>query len=308
MTESQPILVPLDGSDFAEQAIPVASAVAARWDAPLRLARVHVEVASEVHCADGLVVMDDQRDVESRLHDAAYLEQVRALTSEVATETAVLEGPVSAALAEDARARGARLVVMTTHGRSGFQRLWLGSVADALVRRSPVPLLVVRPQEGRSLRQRFRKVLVPLDDSEVARSILSHVARVAEPGARLVLLTVIEPTAWQSRPGDTEPSLPDESEREAAATACLEETADPLREMGFEVSTRVAVSRRCAHEILAAAHGLDVDMIALATHGRSGLARAAMGSVADEVVHGSEVPVLLHRPRLDTPGGTARLR
>jgi nucleotide-binding universal stress UspA family protein len=307
MTETAPILVPLDGSDFAEQAIPFACTLAERWQAPLRLARVHVPLASEVHCAEGLVVVDDQRDVDARLHDAAYLEQHRAVGSEVATETVLLQGPVvSAALAADAQTSGARLVVMTTHGRSGLRRLWLGSVADALVKRSPAPVLVVRPREDRPP-QLFERVLVPLDDSELARSILCHVSRVAEPGARLVLLTVIEPAAWQSWPDAVGTAVPDEREREAAARAWLEETATPLRALGFEVGTRVAVSRHCAQEILAAARGIDANLIALATHGRSGLARAALGSVADEVVRGSEIPVLLHHPSAHPPVPSGRL-
>lgn len=296
MTESAPILVPLDGSDFSEQAIPVASSLAERWHAPLRLARVHVPLSSEVHCADGLVVMDNQRDVEARLRDAAYLEQQRATGSDVGAETVLLQGAaVPTALAADIRQSGARLVVMTTHGRSGLPRLLLGSVADELVKRSPAPVLLVRPQPEQVTRG-FSRVLVPLDDTELARSILCHATRVAEPGARLVLLNVIEPLSWQSWPDHMGTPAPDEREREAAARAWLEETAEPLRSLGFDVETRVSLSRHCAQEILAVARGMDANLIALATHGRSGLARAALGSVADQVVRGTVVPVLLLHP------------
>ena len=295
MMETAPILVPLDGSDFAEQAIPVASTIAERWHAPLRLARVHVPLASEVHCADGLVVVDDKRDVDARQRDAAYLEQRRGTGSEAGIETVLLQGPaVSAALAADAKTSGARLVVMTTHGRGGLPRLLLGSVAAGVVKRSPTPVLLVRPGHVDASR-RFRRVLVPLDGSGLACSILDHVSRVAEPGARLVLFTVIEPVSWASWP-DAAGAVPDEREQDATARVWLEEQAVPLRARGFEVETRVSLSRRCAQQILAVAATVEADLIALATHGRSGLARVALGSVADEVVHGAEVPVLLHHP------------
>jgi nucleotide-binding universal stress UspA family protein len=307
MTESSPILVPLDGSDFSEQAIPVAFALAERWHAPLRLARVHVPLTSEVHCADGLVVMDNRRDLEARQRDAAYLEQRRATASGAAAETVLLQGPgVPTALARDIGQSGARLVVMTTHGRSGLPRLLLGSVAGELVRRSPAPVLLVRPRAEQAPGQ-FRRVLVPLDDTELARSILCHATRVAEPGAQLVLLTVIEPLSWQSWPDHMGTPAPDEREREAAARAWLEETAEPLRALGFQVETRVSLSRHCAQEILAVAREIDANLVALATHGRSGLVRAALGSVADQVVRGTVVPVLLLHPLRHAAAPSAEL-
>jgi nucleotide-binding universal stress UspA family protein len=294
MMETAPILVPLDGSEFSEEAIPVASSIARRWHVPMRLARVHVPLSSEVHCADGLVVVDNQRDLEAREHDAAYLAERRGSDSDI--ETVLLQGPaVSNALAADVERSGARLVVMTTHGRGGFPRLLFGSVAAGLVRRSPAPVLLVRPGHAEAP-YRFRRVLVPLDGSELAHSILDHVSRVAEPGARLVLLTVVEPASWAAWPDAASVPLPDDREQVAEAEARLAEEAARLRARGFEVEGRVVVSRRCAHEILAAAGAIDAELIALATHGRSGLARAALGSVADEVVRGAGVPVLLHHP------------
>lgn len=303
MTPSQPILVPLDGSAFSEQAIPVAATIAERWHAPLRLARVHMPRSSEVHCADGLVVMDEERDLEARRRDEAYLDRLRS--GDVSTETALLQGPgVPAALAADAQASGAGLVVMTTHARRGLPRLCLGSVADALTRRSPAPVLLLHPQEVRTSSPRFQRVLVPLDDTDLARSILTHVAHVVEPKARVVLLTVLEASSWRSRAGDEGTEVPDEGERERSAIDWLESAAEPLRAAGFAVDVRVAIGRRCAEEILAAARALDADLIAMATHGRSGLARLALGSVADRVVREAEVPVLLSCPHRAPAGGS----
>jgi nucleotide-binding universal stress UspA family protein len=296
MTESAPILVPLDGSPVSEQAIPLAASVAERWHAPLRLVRVHIPLSSEVHCADGLVVMDNQRDRDARASDADYLERQRACSGVAEAEAVLLEGPgVSAALTTDAAKSGARLVIMTTHGRGGLPRLLLGSVAAGLVKHSPAPVLLVRPGQH-DAPHRFERVLVPLDDSERALSILGHVSRVAEPGARLVLLNVVEPTAWTYWPDAGGALVPDEREQEEAARGWLEAAAAPMRASGFDVETRVTVSRHCANAILSAARGMDAQLVALATHGRSGLVRAALGSVAEEVVRGADVPVLLHHP------------
>jgi nucleotide-binding universal stress UspA family protein len=295
MMQTAPVLVPLDGSAFSEQAISVACSIAERWHAPLRLARVHLPLASEVHCADGLVVVDDQRDFEARLRDAAYLEERREVGGEAGIETVLLQGPaVSAALAFDAQQSGARLVVMTTHGRGGLSRLLMGSVATGVVQRSPAPVLLLRPGRVDAPR-RFRRILVPLDGGDLARSILSHVERLAEPGARFVLLTVVEPASW-AWPDAAGVAMPDVRQQVEAAQATLDEQAEGLRARGFDVESRVCVGRHCAQEILAVAGAIDAELIALATHGRSGLARAALGSVADEVVRGTHVPVLLHHP------------
>ena len=250
MTGTHSIVVPLDGSAFAERALPVAAGIAARRQVPLRLVRVHVPAASEVHCAEGLVIIDDQRDLDARIREGAYLvDQVHALDTPVPVETMLLDGHVSSALARDAKASGAALVVMTTHGRSGLNRLWLGSVADGLVRQGPAPVLLVRPTSDRPLPRRFERVLVPLDDSPPARSILDDVPLVAEPGAELVLLTVIEPSNWQTRPTDGGPAVPDEAERESGRRVLPGKDRDAAPSPRLPRHDAGPVSRRCADEI-----------------------------------------------------------
>jgi nucleotide-binding universal stress UspA family protein len=184
---------------------------------------------------------------------------------------------------------------MTTHGRGGLARLLHGSVAEGLVRRCPAPVLVVHPGQVDAA-CRFRRVLVPLDGSDLARSILDHVSWVVEPGAQLVLLTVVEPASWTVWLSAAGISFSDDREQVAAAEMRLQDEAAPLRAIGFDVVSRVAVSRHCAQEILAVARATGADLIALATRGRSGVARAALGSVAEEVVRATHVPVLLHHP------------
>jgi nucleotide-binding universal stress UspA family protein len=305
MTESAPILVPLDGSEFSEQAIPLAASMAERWHAPLRLVHVHVTLPWEVHCADGLVVMDNERDHAARAHDAEYLDRRRATSGVAETEAAVIDGPgVSTALAAEVERSGARLVVMATHGRGGVPRFLYGSVTADLVKDGFAPVLVVHPAQHDGATA-FERVLIPLDGSVLARSILGAVSEVAAPGARVVLITVVEPrdaAYWRDATG-TPP--PDEKEQQAAARRWLEDEAAPLRAQGFDVETWVARSSHCAEAILAAAGEMDAQLIALGTHGRSGIARAALGSIAEQVVRGSHVPLLLQHPRLGSGGSQA---
>src|SRR5512134_3053042 len=149
MNPQHPILVPLDGSGLAELAVPVAAGLAQRAEAQMRLVHVHVPISAEPIHVEGLPVIDERMRSQRREHEQAYLVGAsRRLAGGVAVSTALIDGPVAAALTAEAERSGAELIVMTTHGRGGFERAWLGSVADALVRTSPVPLLLVRPEPG----------------------------------------------------------------------------------------------------------------------------------------------------------------
>jgi nucleotide-binding universal stress UspA family protein len=290
--------VPLDGSPLAERAVPVACALARRWDAPVRLVHVHSALVPEPIYVEGLAVIDEHLRSQRREHERAYMQQSRRLVEGTPVEAVILEGRVAPALAAEARRSEAQLVVMTTHGRGGLERLWLGSVADELAHGSPAPLLLLRPEEGAPA-PAFHRVLVAVDGSAFADSVLGPATRVAQPGAQLTLLTVVEPVAWTLRPTDLGMGVPGQAEREGEAARQLERAAEPLRSRGFDVRVRVASADHVAACILDTARDLDADLVAIATHGRSAVARAALGSVADKVVRGAHRPVLLHRPHLE---------
>jgi nucleotide-binding universal stress UspA family protein len=167
--------VPLDGSRFGEHALPVALAIARRAGGRLLLA--HVEQPSCV--VDGIVASDA---VGSLGEDSGlfYLRRVMdrlAVASTVQVYGDLLKGTVAGALHEHALEINADLVVMTTHGRGPLSRFWLGSVADDLIRRLPMPLLLVRPGKDSpelSAEPSFRQVLVPLDGSPRSESALAR--------------------------------------------------------------------------------------------------------------------------------------
>jgi nucleotide-binding universal stress UspA family protein len=179
------VLVPLDGSVFAEHALPLALEVAQRAQAAVQLVRVHVRVGSPYSGSD--LACDLGLDSIIRHKEESYLRNVRqrlATVSPVRLTHKVLDGPAAAALYQHALATSTDLVVMTTHGRGPLTRCWLGSVADQLVRQVSVPVLLVRPREGareRTWKPILQHVLIPLDGSELAEEILepAHLSVIA---------------------------------------------------------------------------------------------------------------------------------
>jgi nucleotide-binding universal stress UspA family protein len=302
MSAQDLILVPLDGSAVSEEAVPIAVDLARRTGAPLHLVHVHVPITADPIHVEGLAVIDENMRSLRRDHEQAYLDQVREEHARGAVAAAILlDGPVAATVASYGQANHARLIVMTTHGRSGLERAWLGSVADELVRISPVPLLLVPPGSASAVRP-LRRVLVPLDGSAVAESILEHAIGLAriDADSELILLDVVQPIASAVWVPDVvpRPEGGDDVTRrqEERAREYLARLSSRLETSRVRVHARVRVATTVAPAILEVARDEQADIIALATHGRSGIKRLTMGSVADKVVRGSPVPVLLFRP------------
>jgi nucleotide-binding universal stress UspA family protein len=289
----QTILVPLDGSALAEQALPLAIGVTQRRQAALRLATIHRPNLDE-QAADVAIFRAEQE----------YLNKTAARVrhhSNLSVSTDVLEeGTVASALCAFAGAVGADLIVLTTHGRGPLSRFWLGSVTDELLRTSPIPLLVHRPADGAApdlnADIHIRRILVPLDGSDFAEKALAPAAELAVLfGAELLLFRVVVPAPVL---------VPDESAslRSAMegpvlenlslqARSYLDRTARRLRTDRLQVDVRVAVNVSPAAAVLEAAPL--TDLIALTTHGIGKVARFFLGSVADKVVRGSLCPVLV---------------
>lgn len=143
----------------------------------------------------------------------------------------------------------------------------------------------------------YRKILVPLDGSKVAEGVLPHAKSLAySEGAELILLTVAANPAMDllfSDPGLAEASMQEQEERSKAYTSEIE---NGLKVEGFRVSSLLRVGS-IAETILGVAEELQVDVIAMSTHGRTGAARWLLGSIAERVVHNSDVPVLLIRAK-----------
>lgn len=303
------ILVPLDGSGFGEQALPVAISLARRLGAAIQIVHVHVP-AWGVYGERGWPY-DETLDSAMRERDRAYLDTTLerlAAVADVPLSSALLDGTIANAISRHAAETGVDLLVLTTHGRGPLARFWLGSVADTLVRQVDTPLLLVPPQaKAPELSEDTapRHVLVPLDGSELAEQILEPAMAVgAATQAKFTLLQVILPMLPPFYPaGTTKVIGPVIQELEtlhlqefADGQKYLGRLAEPLRAKSLTVETRVVSHEQPVTAILEDATAVGADLIALATHGRGGLKRLLLGSVADKVLRGSATPVLVYSP------------
>jgi nucleotide-binding universal stress UspA family protein len=294
------ILTPLDGSPFAEQALPYALGIARHAGAALELIHAHVLYAlTDPTC--GRYAFDPEIDEQQRRKEQLYLQGTArwlAAGSSVPVTAAVVNGLGAEDILRHVLDTKANLIVMATHGRGPLGRFFLGSVADEIIRRATVPVLLVLPREpppGLVPEPLLEHVLVPLDGSALAERVLESALDLVRPReGRCTLLRIIEtsPTSDSGRPNHSR-SL--EAEQEAARYY-LEKIAVRLRDEGVSVQTRVLVAVHAAPAILEEAQSQHCDVIALATHGRGGLRRMLLGSTADKVVRGASTPVLVYRP------------
>ncbi len=300
------ILVPLDGSSFGEQALPLALNLARRSQALVRLVHVHVPIAALYNANE--VLSDVVLENTLREQDCAYLQGVVKRVQRVAAvpvESTLLDGPVIGALLEHSANVRADLIVMTTHGRGPLSRFWLGGVADKMMRRGPTPILLVHPHDSApSLEQqaKLERIIIPLDGSELAERVLEPAIELAGLlSAECTLLRAIEPILVAEYPLNSSVvgGVPEEFRRrvEEEARSYLQRVAERLRAKSISAGTRLVIDRVAADAILDESRSSPNSMIALATHGRGGLARMFLGSTADRVVRGATVPVLVYHPQ-----------
>ena len=298
------VLLPLDGSPFAEQAIPWATAISRKARARLRLVLVH-QPPFPPPLDENNLRLYTKIELAVKKSEREYLHRVAARIREagaIQLATAHLSGSPAPALADYAREVGPDLVVMTTHGRGGLQRVWLGSVADQLVRSLDVPVLLVRPEEVAPVQRVpvLEEILVPLDGSRWAEAALPPALGVAKLfGARLGLVQVVPPVALLLDAPVIPQSLDEElmALQRREAQDYLDDIADRISGQGMVSRASSVLAGNALAGIQAAAAGPGVGMIALATHGRGGLRRLAVGSVTDKLVRTGDLPVLVTRPR-----------
>jgi nucleotide-binding universal stress UspA family protein len=289
------IVVPVDGSVFSEGALPLATSLARLTGARLDLVQV-----IEPPAIDGAAPWLGDLETRAAEYVGLLAEALRAAGApEVVTH--VLDGPVAKRIKSHVEDAGGDLVVMATHGRGALTRSWLGSVADRLVRTSPVPVLLIRPTESDhpsfQRARDIRHILVPIDGSAESESVVDPVSELAIPlAAEITLLRVIEdplPPGLVFLPGGLQDSdeLVDEAVKEARAH--LADLAGHVERRGVAVRVELLVDESPASAILKHADEAPVDLIAMSTHGRGGLERVVLGSVADKVVRASKTPVLV---------------
>jgi nucleotide-binding universal stress UspA family protein len=295
----------VDQSRLAEQAIPFALAIAERARGKVKLVHVHQELRP-------LFPLEPRQDyvkvrLAMRKSEREYLRTLtRYLQERIgrAVSSAMLKGPVARTLAKYASDIGADIVVMTSHGYGGLRRMWLGSVADELVRTLEVPVLVMRPAENENAGPvNLSPILVPLDGSPLAEGILEPAVSLARLwNADLNLIQIVHPLPYAA--GALAAPLPRTARYNQVVASHLEMAggylqgiAQRLRDQEVNASSRAVVGASVAEALIELARQERVGLVAIATHGRGGVRRFVLGSVADKLLRGSEVPILVHRPR-----------
>lgn len=296
------LLVPLDGSELAERALPYATtlAVAARG----KLVLVRVALAPPPATLDGATWVQEQSAAVAEAEQ--YLAEVAArLRGHVPVQTHVPYGRATPRIQDSITELSADAVVMATHGRTGLRHLLVGSVAEEVISDSPVPVFVVHARPGEMPQPPFdpaqARVLVPLDGSPFAEAALTTAVELVESRGEMVLVHVVEP------PGEV---LRDEYGRVRVYLDQQEEalTRD-ARDYLHRIATRLVEQHPALHvsvevRIGAPARGLIVaavdrvvDMVVMASHGRTGIPRAIFGSVTGAVLRDGSTPVLVVHPR-----------
>ena len=294
---SRLVLVPLDGSEFSESALPPAVTIAQRWNAGLEILIVH----------ESLPMLEyDLWPLASREWIEDYIEKAATRIKEetgMTVSSMVLDGSPAEAIQNHAAAREADLIVMATHGRGPMSRFWLGGTADGLIRRSTIPILLLRPWEGAVGDQpefRPRKVLVPLDGSDESEAILTHAVAVAGDCKTEFDILRVYPHAGSYGssylPHTVQLNADVLAEARSAATEYVEEKAEELVERGVSAIGSVVADTGPAAGILHFAEKSGADLIAMSTHGRGGVSRLVLGSVTDKVIRGAQIPTLVHHP------------
>ena len=296
----QRILVPLDGSELAERVIPYAVAIADALSSQVSLLRIFDSVPE--HWADpthGRYL--DQLTSSIRNQALDYLERIAApLRREGLTVTcSAHEGNPSELIINESSREADTLIAMSTHGRSGINRWVMGSVTDKVLHGVDAPLLIVRSQEGSPPASiEANNIILPLDGSALSEQALPHAVSLAKAlGASVTLLRSTDISRYTPIEEDYPASMYDD-----LIQAATVEAEEYLKQMSQQISNEgVAESQSHVRQGEAAGTILDLaadspsTLIAMCTHGHSGVGRWVLGSVTDRVVRHSNRPVLVIR-------------
>ncbi len=294
------ILVTLDGSQTAEAVLPYARLLASRLSVPVELVAVIdlAELVRNVSTARSLFL--DQLAEDETRNRREYLENIALGFPQGQASCRILKGNSESAIVEFAARDPGALIAMATHGRSGLNRWLLGSVAEKVLRGSSNPLFLVRASATAqpAAQATVRSILVPLDGSVLAETVLPAVGELAKKlSVGVVLFRAYNiPYGFYDVGGgltiDLNRLL---AQTEADVQHYLEEKSDMLKKAGVLDVTIASRQGYGADEIINFA-GTSADrLIAICSHGRSGVRRWALGSVTETVVRHSNKPMLIFR-------------
>ncbi len=306
------IIVPLDGSPLAQRVLPYSRSLALRLEVPVELLHVIDPVSLMPSVVAKSPLYDDVLSVE-RQKTIDYLKKVaRFFLDSLAVGWSVEIGDPAEGIIRKAASQSGSLIAMATHGRSGVQRWLLGSVADKVLRMAANPLFLVRAKEMKIAEEvSLKKVVVPLDGSPLAEKALPYIVELAKKMNLEVLLIRVWGLPATTYFGSADYETPDlkriAEEITAEAKSYLERKAEQLKREGLATVSQVLLPGNAAQEIINFARQTPDSLVAMCTHGRSGLRRLVPGSITDRVVRHSGDPVLvvpasISLPTLQTSG------
>ncbi len=291
------LLVPLDGSQLAEQALEPALQMAQFANSQIILLRVPIFRQVMLPDASGeVVVWDENLDDQAQIEAEEYLQQVQSRYPHISMITRVINGDEAGVILDTAGREEVNLIVMSTHGYSGFTRWVMGSITERVLRHAPCPVLVVR-KEGP-----INDVVITLDGSPLAEQALVPGLAIARYfGADPCLLRVYyggsltekERVQINWTEGESGKGLYEQVQ--ASVKQYLDDLARAHESAGQVIET-VVMEGSPAFTILDYAEAHSTDILVMATHGRTGLRRFVYGSVTEKVMHGAECNVLIIRP------------
>jgi nucleotide-binding universal stress UspA family protein len=292
------IIVPLDGSDLAEKALPYAEKLAGLLGSEVTL--IHVSETEE--------------DTYDHMHQA-YLEALAETTSQgaeryqkkaskkkIRVSSAHLVGHTAEQIVEYSDKEKSSLIIMTTHGQSSIRRWLIGSVADKVVKATTRPVMIIRAKDNHTKSPEvctLKKVLVPLDGSKNSEKVIEHIREIASKlTIEVTLLHVVAPAYFfYSIPGEVinQPYTPEQMlETVKRSEAYLDTIGSELRDVGIKTYLRVEVGSP-AEEINRIADDIEADVVVMSTHGHTGIAHWMLGSTADEVLNTGNTALMLVR-------------
>lgn len=287
MLKVQEILIPLDGSTEAESVLPYLRDLAPKFGS-----RVHIL---------GVGIGRKTRRVNRLIEDYINRTANKLHSDNIKAEPVIRYGVAADKILDFTAEKEIDLIIMATHGRSGITRWWMGSVAEKVISEATAPVLLVRSKRPSTTRATDKlnfthKILAPLDGSDIGEAALPYAETIATNSrASVSLLQVISP------PGTVEANLlggPDWRKfvkaMHDAGENYLKSVAEGLSGRGVKVTYEVATGDP-ADKIVEYAEDKGINLIAMSTHGRTGVARWVLGSVADKVLHGARIPILLVR-------------
>jgi nucleotide-binding universal stress UspA family protein len=289
------ILIPLDGSELAEAAIPYATNMAEQLEAEICL--LHVcppEHQSYVHM--------HQIYMNSILTGMRLKMKETWLSSkELKIQAEVIVGDPIKVIFDYVKLKGIDLISLTTHGNSGFKPWSMGNVADKIVRGSGIPTLLIRVKEKKDLELRkaiVQKILVPLDNSDASKACLPYAVELAKKLKAGLTIFSMAQTAYAQNLNSAGSGIginwdAVDKASEQAADEYLVTIEEDLKNSGVQIDHRSILGIDAAYEILEMEKKGMFDMVIMSTRGRSSIARWAFGSVAEKVLREGNLPILL---------------